>query len=55
MSLWGEVEQSLALWHAAGAPTATEFGVSVEPGRQRIWLENAAEGPSWRLPIVPST
>lgn len=54
VSLWGEVEQVLALWHAAGSPAATEFGVSVEPDRQRIWLKNAADGPSWRLPVVPS-
>ncbi|MGD6753407.1 ATP-grasp peptide maturase system methyltransferase [Streptomyces sp. BH105] len=55
VSLWAEVEQSLALWRAAGSPDATEFGVSVEPDRQRIWLENAADGPSWRLPIVPGS
>ncbi|WP_030897925.1 ATP-grasp peptide maturase system methyltransferase [Streptomyces sp. NRRL F-5126] len=53
VSLWGEVERSLALWHAAGAPTPTKFGVSVEPDRQRIWLEDAADGPSWWLPVVP--
>ncbi|MCZ1009881.1 methyltransferase [Streptomyces lydicus] len=53
VSLWGEVEQSLALWHAAGSPAATRFGVSVEPDRQRIWLENSEDGPSWHLPVVP--
>nr|WP_223775180.1 aminoglycoside phosphotransferase family protein [Streptomyces sp. 135] len=55
MSLWGEAEQSLALWHAAGSPAVTEFGVSVEPDRQRIWLENAADGPSWCLPVAPGS
>lgn len=55
VSLWGEVEQSLALWRAAGAPTATEFGVSVEPDRQRVRMENGEDGPSWRLPVVPGS
>ncbi|MFF1756108.1 methyltransferase [Streptomyces sp. NPDC058266] len=55
VSLWAEVEQSLALWHAAGSPAATEFGVSVEAGRQRVWLDNAEDGPSWRLPVVPGS
>ncbi|MGI5256256.1 hypothetical protein [Streptomyces angustmyceticus] len=55
VSLWGEVEQSLALWHAAGSPAATRFGISVEPDRQRIWLENAEDGPSWRLPVIPGS
>jgi hypothetical protein len=55
VSLWGEVEESLALWHAAGAPDATAFGVSVEPDRQRVWLGDAEDGPSWRLPVAPRT
>lgn len=54
VSLWGEVEQSLALWHAADSPAPTEFGMSVEPDRQRVWLDDAKDGPSWRLPVVPS-
>ncbi|MER5960566.1 methyltransferase [Streptomyces sp. NPDC001893] len=52
VSLWAEVEQSLALWQAAGSPHATEFGVSVEPDRQRVWLDDAEDGPSWRLPVA---
>ncbi|MGW4385336.1 ATP-grasp peptide maturase system methyltransferase [Streptomyces sp. NPDC004685] len=49
--LWDEVERSLALWHAAGAPGPSEFGVSVTAGSQRVWL-GTPSGPSWSLPIV---
>lgn len=44
--LWDAVEQALALWHAAGP---AEFGLTVTPDAQRVWL-GAPGGPSWRLP-----
>ncbi|MFD7706625.1 hypothetical protein [Streptomyces sp. NPDC059786] len=53
VSLWAEVEHFLALWHAAGSPAATAFGMSVEPDCQRVWLDDPEDGPSWRLPVMP--
>ncbi|MGI5352913.1 ATP-grasp peptide maturase system methyltransferase [Streptomyces sp. CA-250714] len=47
--LWDDVEQALALWHAADSPAPSEFGVSVAPDAQRVWL-GTPDGPSWRLP-----
>ncbi|WP_234357186.1 methyltransferase [Streptomyces sp. NBRC 110028] len=47
--LWDDVEQALALWHAAGSPAPTEFGVSVTPDAQRVRL-GTPEGPGWLLP-----
>ena len=47
--LWDEVERSLSVWHAAGSPGPSAFGVTVAPERQRVWLGDI-DGPSWRLP-----
>ncbi|KUF19602.1 ATP-grasp peptide maturase system methyltransferase [Streptomyces silvensis] len=47
--LWDDVEKALALWHAADSPGPTEFGVTVTPGSQHVWL-GSPDGPSWRLP-----
>jgi methyltransferase of ATP-grasp peptide maturase system len=47
--LWDDVEQALALWHAADSPAPTAFGVTVAPDTQRVWL-GTPEGPSWPLP-----
>ncbi|MFE4958320.1 hypothetical protein ACFRCW_30805, partial [Streptomyces sp. NPDC056653] len=49
--LWDEAVRSLALWHTAGAPGPSEFGVSVTAGSQRVWL-GTPSGPSWSLPIA---
>lgn len=47
--LWDDLERGLALWHAAGCPAPSEFGVTVAPDVQRVWL-GSPEGPSWPLP-----
>ncbi|MFC7918395.1 hypothetical protein [Streptomyces sp. NPDC057386] len=47
--LWDDVEKSLALWHAADSPSASEFGVTVTAGSQYVWLGDP-DGPRWALP-----
>ncbi|MFD7072332.1 ATP-grasp peptide maturase system methyltransferase [Streptomyces sp. NPDC059913] len=48
-ALWDDLEKAMALWHAAGSPPATGFGVTVTPDRQQVWL-GSPDGPSWALP-----
>ncbi|MFH8790023.1 ATP-grasp peptide maturase system methyltransferase [Streptomyces roseoverticillatus] len=47
--LWDEYEAALALWGEAGFPAPTDFGVTVAPEQQSVWLGSPG-GPSWRLP-----
>lgn len=47
--LWDAVEESIGVWRDAGAPPQTEFGLTVTPARQRVWL-GCPEGPAWDLP-----
>ncbi|WP_215456213.1 MULTISPECIES: ATP-grasp peptide maturase system methyltransferase [unclassified Streptomyces] len=47
--LWDAVEESIGVWWDAGAPPQTEFGLTVTPARQRVWL-GSPEGPAWDLP-----
>ncbi|MGK5631285.1 ATP-grasp peptide maturase system methyltransferase [Streptomyces sp. URMC 123] len=47
--LWDAFEAALARWHAAGTPEVTDFGVTVTPQIQSLWM-GAPNGPSWRLP-----
>lgn len=47
--LWDDLEESIDEWHAAGSPPPTEFGVTVTPGEQRVWL-GSSDGPRWTLP-----
>ncbi|MFF4605799.1 ATP-grasp peptide maturase system methyltransferase [Streptomyces sp. NPDC001339] len=49
VNLWDDVERSLALWQAADSPAPSEFGVTVTPDAQRVWL-GSSDGPSWHLP-----
>ncbi|MEU7165495.1 ATP-grasp peptide maturase system methyltransferase [Streptomyces morookaense] len=51
ITLWDEFEQSLAVWHTAGSPPPTAFGVTVTPQRQCVWLGSPG-GPNWRLPTA---
>lgn len=50
--LWDEAVRSVALWHTAGAPGLSEFGVSVTAGSQRVWL-GTPSGPSWPHTVGP--
>lgn len=50
LKLWDAVEDSVALWQAHGSPHLSEFGVTITPHSQRVWL-GAPEGPGWTLPV----
>ncbi|MEU2608539.1 ATP-grasp peptide maturase system methyltransferase [Streptomyces albus] len=47
--LWDAIEEALALWQDAASLGPTEFGLTVTPDAQHVWLA-APDGPSWRLP-----
>ncbi|MFI9236923.1 ATP-grasp peptide maturase system methyltransferase [Streptomyces sp. NPDC053079] len=49
LRLWDAVEDAIDTWKAAGTPPQTEFGLTVTPQRQRVWL-GSPEGPGWDLP-----
>ncbi|WP_308341129.1 hypothetical protein [Streptomyces sp. JJ36] len=40
--LWREVEAAHKWWVRAGRPERTRFGVTVEPGGSRVWLDGPA-------------
>lgn len=40
--LLGEAETAVAWWHAEDCPRLFDFGVTVAPGRQEIWLREPA-------------
>lgn len=48
--LWNAVEEALTVWGEAGSPPINEFGLTANPGGQRVWL-GSPDGPSWRLPV----
>ncbi|UUU33152.1 hypothetical protein JIX56_26600 [Streptomyces sp. CA-210063] len=52
IGLWDTVEEAISMWRNAGAPPQTEFGLTVTPDRQRVWL-GSPEGPFWELPARP--
>lgn len=51
LRLWDAVEKAISAWRNAGAPPQTEFGLTVTPNRQRVWL-GSPEGPDWDLPAA---
>lgn len=50
LKLWNAVEDAVALWQSLGSPPLSEFGTTITPHAQRVWL-GAPDGPSWPLPI----
>ncbi|MFD4574511.1 ATP-grasp peptide maturase system methyltransferase [Streptomyces sp. NPDC058417] len=48
--LWDQVERAVGRWQDAGEPHQEEFGVTVSPAGQRVWL-GSEDGPGWDLPI----
>ncbi|MBC3991889.1 methyltransferase [Streptomyces sp. AC563] len=48
--LWDQVERAVRQWQAAGEPHQEEFGITISPVGQRVWLGTEA-GPGWDLPI----
>ncbi|MGA4840687.1 methyltransferase domain-containing protein [Streptomyces sp. G45] len=50
LRLWDAVEDAVGLWRAAGSPHVSEFGLTITPAAQRVWLGDP-EGPGWNLPV----
>lgn len=50
LNLWDSVEDSVAMWQSHGSPFLSEFGMTITPGAQRVWL-GTPDGPSWALPV----
>ncbi|WP_019608374.1 ATP-grasp peptide maturase system methyltransferase [Nocardiopsis sp. CNS-639] len=50
VNLWERVENSVRWWRALGEPSVSEFGLTVSPREQRVWLGSPG-GPSWKLPV----
>ncbi|MCT9090568.1 ATP-grasp peptide maturase system methyltransferase [Streptomyces sp. ASQP_92] len=48
--LWDKVEDSVATWQSHGSPHVSEFGMTITPDAQTVWLR-VPHGPSWALPI----
>ncbi|MGW0842628.1 ATP-grasp peptide maturase system methyltransferase [Streptomyces sp. NPDC002787] len=49
LRLWDAAEEAISTWRSVGAPPQTEFGLTVTPTRQRVWL-GCPEGLFWDLP-----
>ncbi|MGW6454727.1 ATP-grasp peptide maturase system methyltransferase [Streptomyces sp. NPDC055078] len=50
LKLWDAVEDAIALWQNHGSPHLSEFGMTITPDAERVWLRTP-DGPSWTLPI----
>ncbi|MER7045118.1 ATP-grasp peptide maturase system methyltransferase [Streptomyces jumonjinensis] len=50
LELWSAVEDAIAVWQGHGSPHLSEFGVTITPDAQRVWL-GAPDGPGWALPV----
>ncbi|WP_424889765.1 ATP-grasp peptide maturase system methyltransferase [Streptomyces sp. XH2] len=49
LRLWDAVEEAIGTWRKAGEPPQDEFGLTVTPRHQRVWL-GSPDGPGWALP-----
>lgn len=47
--LWDVVEAAYAEWHAVGEPARDRFGVTVEPDKQELWLDQPDSPHRWPL------
>ncbi|WP_150252519.1 ATP-grasp peptide maturase system methyltransferase [Nocardiopsis deserti] len=50
VNLWDRVEDNVRWWRALGEPSVSDFGLTVSPREQRVWLSSPG-GPSWKLPV----
>ncbi|MFF0066979.1 ATP-grasp peptide maturase system methyltransferase [Streptomyces sp. NPDC005279] len=50
LKLWDAVEDAVETWQNAGSPHLSEFGLTITPDAQRVWL-GTPDGPSWVLPV----
>lgn len=52
-NLWDTAETAYTRWRRLGRPGRTRFGLTVEPGRQDLWLDRP-DGRRWPLRVTPS-
>jgi protein-L-isoaspartate O-methyltransferase len=52
--LWEEVERAHAEWCELHQPDRARFRLTVAGASQTVWLDSAAEGPSWPLTSKPT-
>lgn len=50
LKLWDAVEDAVKTWQNAGSPHLSEFGLTITPDAQRVWL-GSPDGPGWVLPV----
>ncbi|MFF0446487.1 ATP-grasp peptide maturase system methyltransferase [Streptomyces sp. NPDC004609] len=50
LELWSAVEEAIAVWQNQGAPHLSEFGMTITPDAERVWIRTP-DGPSWTLPV----
>ncbi|WP_030383625.1 ATP-grasp peptide maturase system methyltransferase [Streptomyces sp. NRRL S-241] len=50
LNLWTAIEDSLMQWQGYGSPHLSDFGMTITPDNQKVWLD-VPHGPSWTLPI----
>jgi methyltransferase of ATP-grasp peptide maturase system len=48
--LWDQIERSVHAWRSAGSPPIEQFGVTVKPEGQTVWLDTPRGRLSWSLP-----
>lgn len=48
--LWDKIETAYRLWNELDRPARERFGVSIEPHRQWVWLDEPGNIPSWPVP-----
>ncbi|MEV7184357.1 hypothetical protein [Kitasatospora sp. NPDC093102] len=49
--LWDTVERAHAVWDDQGRPGRDQYGITVTPESQRVWIGEPG-GPSWLLPAA---
>ncbi|MEV0615280.1 ATP-grasp peptide maturase system methyltransferase [Nonomuraea sp. NPDC050404] len=49
LRLWDEIEKAIITWQEAGEPRRSDFGLTVTPGGQWVWLGDPG-GATWNLP-----
>ncbi|MEV7441023.1 ATP-grasp peptide maturase system methyltransferase [Streptomyces sp. NPDC091204] len=50
LNLWTAVEDAVMEWQSYGSPHLSDFGVTITPDSQKVWLD-VPHGSSWTLPI----
>jgi hypothetical protein len=45
--IWGQIEQTVALWSRLGQPRTDRFGLTVTTDQHRLWLDTPESGHTW--------